>query len=102
MKIYIAGPITGVPDYADRFNKYRKLVREVAPYSEIICPHDFVPSDADWHDAIDMCINVLCQCDMIIMMPGWESSQGATVEHDFAKDNNIIVLSELIKQLDNY
>ena len=91
MKIYIAGAITGVADYIERFNSYREAMREIFPEDELICPHDFVAQKTGWISALLKCIEVLSGCDAIIMMPGWEGSRGANIEKQFALEMGIRV-----------
>jgi hypothetical protein len=62
-----------------------------------LCPHmntrhfggAFGIKDSTW---LAGDLELLKRCDAIYMMPGWDSSRGATGERDFAVANNIPVL----------
>lgn len=53
----------------------------------VICPHkntalfDGAAPDYVW---LEGDLELLRRCDLIVMVPGWTKSVGATAEHDFA------------------
>lgn len=63
-----------------------------------LCPHtntrhfDGAADDAIWL-AGDLAM--LARCDVVLMLPGWEASQGATAEHGYAISRGIPVLYDV-------
>lgn len=109
-RCYIAGPIAGVPDFRERFAAAVPAV-EALGY-EVVNPCDITPvdhegecppgydpgEDASGHTS-SACfmradLRALLDCDAIYMLPGWEQSRGATVEHAVAVACGIPVLEE--------
>ena len=95
MNIYIAGPVTGVLNYKQQFDAFRGVIKDYAPKANIYCPSDFVHPDTNWDEAMKTCLKILDICDMIILMPEWENSKGATLEREYAVLNKICVLNDL-------
>ena len=63
-----------------------------------LCPHtntrffDGAADDAIWL-AGDLAM--LARCDVVLMLPGWEQSSGATAEHGYAISRGIPVVYEI-------
>ena len=80
-RIYIAGPMTGVPDHnfpaflaaADRF---REAGWEVTNPAENLGGRTDLPREI----FLRLDVILLAQCDAIALLPGWERSAGATLE----------------------
>lgn len=80
MKIYISGPMTGMPEH--NFPAFhaaaaalRKLGYEVANPAEINAA-----VGGDWHSYLRADIKALCDCDGLALLSGWEDSKGAHLE----------------------
>lgn len=84
--IYISGPITGTPDYVERFMTAEKHLREEG-WENIINPvvitSEF-PEDTPWEQYMRKCIQVLMGADAIYMLKGWVYSRGAKFERYIA------------------
>ena len=78
MKVYIAGPITGHPDYADYFAKAEVIIRHMG--ATVLNPA-ILPAGFTWDEYISMTMAMLNVCDTIVMLPGWEDSRGAMREY---------------------
>lgn len=96
---YIAGPYRGqtINDYYENIQKARAVGVEYAKkgYYPVI-PHtnsafmDGVQSDEFW---LEGTLSLLDRCDVVVMVPGWEKSQGATKEYERAKELGKQVIS---------
>lgn len=79
--IYLAGPITGVPNYAKAFNDAATKLRELGWY--VLNP---VELPTGWPESayMDVCLSFVRNCDAVLMLPGWEDSDGAVCERALA------------------
>lgn len=85
MKIYIAGPMTGLPEYnhaafSDAAAKLRYRGHEV------INPHELNSHELGypWEFYMKRDIQKLVECDAIYLLNGWMESRGATLERHIA------------------
>jgi hypothetical protein len=83
MKVYISGPITGVPDFnRDAFTAAAAALR--AQGYDPLNPHDVIPNSttgATWEECLRGDIAALAtECDGIALLDGWESSRGSKLE----------------------
>lgn len=86
-KVYISGKITGTKDYMERFAEVEKKLTEQG-YS-VINPakvNAMLPQDTEYDDYMKMSFTMLEMCDMIYMMNGWSTSNGACMEYDKARE----------------
>ncbi len=103
MRIYIAGPMTGLKDH-----NYPAFHREAARLRRL--GHDVVsPAELNAsleHEGWDACmardLPALRTCDAIQLLPGWENSRGAKREIDESRTCGIRVFypSESLMELD--
>ena len=94
MKIYLSGPITGIENYKDNFNKIASAVRLVG--DRVINPAylDMVlPADSFHEEFMYICYGLIELSDAVLLIPGWEDSKGANWEKDYAISRNIQVYS---------
>jgi len=84
MKAYLAGPMSGHPDLNfPAFHAWARYLRDAG--NEIINPAEVNPDHSKpWADCMRSDIAQLVTCEGIYMMPGWERSKGATLEHHIA------------------
>ncbi len=82
--VYIAGPMTGLPDL--NFPAFHARAAELRALGyDVINPAEINPdSHMSWRDCMRTDIAALVFCDAIDMLPGWENSRGATLEFDIA------------------
>lgn len=83
-KIYIAGPMTGMPDLNfPAFHGEACWLRAMG--NEVVNPAEInADSSAKWEDCMRADIAQLVTCGRIHMLSGWEKSRGATLEHHIA------------------
>ena len=93
--IYIAGQMTGLPDYGRaRFADAARDLAERYPDSAIINPADNFSGNIslEYSHYMRMSIHQLLMVDGICMLPGWEKSSGASLEYEIAKNLNLTVI----------
>lgn len=84
MKVYIAGPITGKLFYQDKFQKAAELLKNLGhtPVNPVeICKR---VKDGTHEQYMNMCLPHLLNADAIVMLGGWENSEGAKLEYQVA------------------
>lgn len=93
MRVYVAGPMSGKPQL--NFPAFDEVAAKIRSLGYVpINPADFdrvmwpegVPDAEDYY-ARQLKIDLLLveTCDAIVMLPGWESSKGARLEHAWAQ-----------------
>jgi hypothetical protein len=79
-RIYIAGPMTGLPEYNyPAFNAEAKRLRALGWEVENPAENE-APSSGEWIDFMRLAIPQLMTCDIIVLLPGWIESRGARIE----------------------
>lgn len=83
-KIYIAGPMTGLPELNfPAFHREAAWLRAMGV--EVVNPAEInADLTAKWEDCMRADIAQLVTCDGVHMLAGWEASRGATLEHHIA------------------
>lgn len=91
-RAYIAGPMTGMPDLNfPAFNQAAATLR--ASGFEVVNPAEINPDHTmEWEECMRRDIAELVRCDSIYMLPGWERSKGATLEHHIAERLGMLIL----------
>jgi hypothetical protein len=105
MRAYLAGPMTGHPDYnTSGFTHAAAWVQQQG--WQPVNPHDTDPTHPGacpsgprhrghpnpcWYAAG---IRTLLGCDLVVMLPGWQASTGARLEHA-AAERAVIPILEL-------
>lgn len=88
MKIYLSGPMSNIPDLNyPIFNRAAEILRELG--LDVINPAELnLPTDNR-----EICmlkdIEALITCYAIVLLPGWSSSRGATLELNIAEQCGI-------------
>lgn len=85
MKIYLAGPMSSIPDYNyPAFNKAAKKLRAEGHF--VGNPAELSPATKDYRAclAVDLAW-ITAHADAIALLPGWEHSRGARCEHALAQ-----------------
>lgn len=82
-KIYIAGPMTGLPESNyPAFNAAASQLRALG--HEVQNPAENPKRDS-WAGYMRLGVAQLVQCDCIVLLPGWSESKGALIERQLAQ-----------------
>lgn len=104
-RLYIAGPMTGHPDL--NFPAFHAAAAEYRKKGAfVINPAEMNGGDAEiaatakltaeqyhahWVRCMKKDINALMTCDGIVMLPGWQKSRGAKLEHHIARNLGLTI-----------
>lgn len=90
MKVYLAGPMSGVPDF--NFPAFMDAAKQLrAEGHEVFNPAEedlrvwgdleTVRKKANYRDCLRLDLNwILDHAEVIALLPGWEASRGANIE----------------------
>lgn len=78
--VYLSGPMTGLPDL--NFPAFHAAAADLrARGVHVINPAEINPdSQMSWEACMRADIRALCDCDVLVLLPGWEKSKGAHLE----------------------
>lgn len=85
MNFYIAGKITGLPNYRELFNKVEK---ELNDKGHNCMNPSILPEGFPWEIYMPICYAMIDACDSIYLLKNWVDSKGAKLEYDYAVKNN--------------
>lgn len=90
--IYLSGKITGKDreDYLSEFDFYEKMYQKVGYVVNPAKTCDTLPV-LEQGQYMDICFTLLRLCDVIVMLPNWENSEGAKKELAYAIQHKIDV-----------
>lgn len=91
MKIYLSGPMSGLPEFNyPKFNEAAARLR--AEGHHVFNPAEYPFEEMGIRQAFADYCNYICRyADGVYMLPGWEWSAGACVEHDLAVRLGLVV-----------
>ena len=101
--IYIAGPITGKPNFNwDAFYNAESELQDdnwltVNPCTSALSrklQQQETISKSDIKDVMLLDISLLANCDAVYMLNGWKESKGACAEYTFAKAIGLQILMQ--------
>ena len=82
MKIYIAGPITGLFDYRKNF---KEAEQELIAKGHTVINPAYLPIGLK--DYMPICKAMIDQCDTVYFLKGWDVSIGALEEYEYVENN---------------
>ena len=95
-KLYIAGPMTGLPDHNfPAFHRVAAIVRELG--FTVLNPAELVsepPYNKPWDFYMRKALALLLCCDSILMLNNWTESKGAKIEWTLAQELGMKVYHE--------
>lgn len=93
--IYISHPSGGkLENTEETANIIRKLYKNKWFFDNCIAVSpihnfSFMYNDTSYTDGLQICIDLLIKCDMMLVFGDYENSKGCCTEIDFCKNNNI-------------
>jgi len=84
MKIYLSGPMTGLPN--NNYPAFNEAARKLrAKGYRVLNPAEIEPPEIPtWKNYMRECIKMLMSANAVAMLPGWSQSRGASIEVDLA------------------
>ena len=82
MKVYIAGAITNEPQYKEKFYD---AVLALKTEGHITLNPSELPRGLTNADYMRICLSMIDVADMVAFIPGWEDSEGASLEHSYCQ-----------------
>lgn len=98
MRIYISGPITGMelPVIYRKFLNAEWKIQELGHIAvNPLKIGSVLPKDFRHQDYMDVDMVILKKMDAIVLLEGWESSQGCTQEFSYACRNDMKIFYDL-------
>lgn len=94
MKIFISGPITGKQDYNRPafFEAEHALEQMGHAVWNPVKLHPRRPDDFTATDYLHICYACIDRSDMLVQLDGWQHSEGAMLEAEYARVRNIPVI----------
>lgn len=92
-RIYVSGPMTGLPEY--NFPSFQEAARQLraAGYSVEDPSEKGIIDGWTWADYLRFDIKALMDCDGVAVLPGWPKSKGARLEVTVAEELGMQVMS---------
>lgn len=90
MKIYIAGPMSGIQDF-NRF-EFNLAAAKQHPNGHVTLNPAILPDGLSQAEYMDICLAMLRCADVIYLLKGWESSPGARAEKALAEKLELQVI----------
>lgn len=92
-RLYVAGPMSGLPDY--NYPAFHEAARELreAGYEVLNPAESDRPTSDPWHAFMRDAIGMLIQADGVALLPGWSKSRGALLEKQLGLELGMTVWS---------
>lgn len=90
-KVYVAGPMTGLPDLnRGQFYAAEEYLTELG--ARVMNPA-VLPEGFEWEEYMSIAIPMMKACHVVAFLPGWENSKGAKQEYSESGDRIRVALS---------
>lgn len=80
-KVYLAGKLTGEPDYREKFQRAQE---ELEKKRYIVLNPAALPAGMSKSDYMRICFAMIDSADMVVLLPDWQDSPGARIEREHA------------------
>ncbi|MCO6057353.1 DUF4406 domain-containing protein [Pseudomonas sp. MOB-449] len=87
-RIYLAGPMTGLPDF--NYPAFHSEAARLRALGYLVENPAENPAQDGWEDYMKQAIPQLLTCDLMALLPGWHESKGAMLEHHIACNLGIV------------
>nr|DAF22446.1 MAG TPA: deoxyribosyltransferase [Caudoviricetes sp.] len=95
MNIYISGPIEGVDNYREKFERAKRIIEKGGHKAMAINPVGLDLYGLTREQILNVDLALLDLCDTIYMLKGWESSCGANREYGYALAKGMDIMFEM-------
>lgn len=83
MIVYIAGPMSGLPEFNyPAFNEVAEVLRRAGLQVENPAEN---PDQQTWLDYMRLSLRQISRADAVLMLEGWQRSRGAAIEQRLAE-----------------
>lgn len=90
--IYIAGPMSGIPDYNYPKFDAAQAYLEACDFEVLNPANNFGRNQSlEWDVYLKLAVKQVVDCDLVLLLPGWETSKGARLEKHIANQLGISV-----------
>ena len=83
MIYYIAGPMSGIKDHNRPL--FNRVAAELAEHGHSVLNPATLPDGLSQDQYMRICLPMVAVADELVMLPGWEQSEGAYIEFLLAK-----------------
>ncbi len=92
MKIYVAGPMSGIEDF--NYPAFHDMAKKLEAQGHCVMNPAILPKGFSEDDYMDVALAMLRCCDAIIMLKGWQGSMGAKAEYALAEKYDLFIFEE--------
>lgn len=92
MNIYISGPIEGVDNYREKFERAKRIIEKGG--NRVVNPAALDLDGLTREQMLGVDLLLLSLCDTIYMLKGWELSCGANREYGYALAKGLDIMIE--------
>jgi len=93
MKIYLAGPMTGIEDF--NYPAFHEQAARLRALGYTVLNPAENPLCDSWEGYMRLAVAQLVQCDAVALLSGWSDSRGALIERALAFDLKMPVCAAL-------
>lgn len=83
MMVYIAGPMTGLPDHGRV--AFSRAENKLTGLGYTVISPAWMSDGLPRKSYLPICMAMIDQCDAIVLLDGWEQSKGAGIEKGYAE-----------------
>jgi hypothetical protein len=82
MRVYIAGPMTGLPDF--NYPAFHAEATRLRAIGYRVSNPAENQAQVNWQNYMREAIRMMLLCDAVALLPNWKASRGALIEHGIA------------------